>query len=541
MKTEVLFNDGWEFTKQKLDTSLEDVCTNKDCFVPVGLPHDWLIEQTNDLYENSAGWYRKNFLWNKTDGELVSLCFDGVYMDCQIYVNRRLAKEWKYGYSAFEVAMTPYLQNGNNEIIVCVRHQSPNSRWYSGAGIYRDVRLRSVWETHIPKNGIYVTAIKKQKDMWSLEIDTEVICKEETTLVYTLFDEEECVVWDSREFLNSQRDIIVHTVKTLVSNPQLWDICAPKRYCLKVGLWREEMLLQEEAVWFGFRETAFDANKGFSLNGRHVKLKGVCEHHDLGCLGAAYNRTAMHRKFVMLQKMGVNAVRLSHNMPAADLMDLADEMGMLIVSEAFDMWERTKTDYDYGRFFKNWYQKDVASWIRRDRNHPSVIMWSVGNEIYDTHVDEGGQQIARALLLEVRKHDPKNHAPVTIGSNYMPWENAQKCADIIETVGYNYAENYYNPHHKIHPDWVIYGSETSSTVQSRGVYHFPYRRSVLAEEDLQCSALGNSTTSWGANPPRAVLLRSATVIFHAVNFCGVGLTILGSQHHTTQKFLFWTD
>ena len=521
---------------------MEDVCTNKDCFVPVGLPHDWLIEQTNDLYENSAGWYRKNFLWNKTDGELVSLCFDGVYMDCQIYVNRRLAKEWKYGYSAFEVAMTPYLQNGNNEIIVCVRHQSPNSRWYSGAGIYRDVRLRSVWETHIPKNGIYVTAIKKQKDMWSLEIDTEVICKEETTLVYTLFDEEECVVWDSREFLNSQRDIIVHTVKTLVSNPQLWDICAPKRYCLKVGLWREEMLLQEEAVWFGFRETAFDANKGFSLNGRHVKLKGVCEHHDLGCLGAAYNRTAMHRKFVMLQKMGVNAVRLSHNMPAADLMDLADEMGMLIVSEAFDMWERTKTDYDYGRFFKNWYQKDVASWIRRDRNHPSVIMWSVGNEIYDTHVDEGGQQIARALLLEVRKHDPKNHAPVTIGSNYMPWENAQKCADIIETVGYNYAENYYNPHHKIHPDWVIYGSETSSTVQSRGVYHFPYRRSVLAEEDLQCSALGNSTTSWGAkSSDELYYCRSATVIFHAVNFCGVGLTILGSQHHTTQKFLFWTD
>ena len=189
-----------------------------------------------------------------------------------------------------------------------------------------------------------MTAIKKQKDMWSLEIDTEVVCKEETTLVYTLFDEEKCKVWNSRESLSSQQDIIVHAVKTLVSSPQLWDIYTPKRYCLKVGLWRGEELLQEEAVWFGFRETVFDANKGFFLNGRHVKLKGVCEHHDLGCLGAAFNKTAMRRKFVMLQKMGVNAVRLSHNMPAADLMDLADEMGILIVSEAFDMWERTKTD-----------------------------------------------------------------------------------------------------------------------------------------------------------------------------------------------------
>lgn len=543
MKTEVLFNDGWEFTKQKLDTSLEEICANRDCFVPVGLPHDWLIAQTNDLYENSAGWYRKNFLWNKTEGELVSLCFDGVYMDCQIYVNRKLAKEWKYGYSAFEVEMTPYLQNGNNEIIVCVRYQSPNSRWYSGAGIYRDVRLRRVWETYIPKNGIYVTAIKKQKDVWSLEIDTEVVCKEETTLVYTLLDEEKCIVWNHRECLSSQQDIIVHTVKTLVSSPQLWDIYTPKRYCLKVGLWRGEELLQEEAVWFGFRETVFDANKGFFLNGRYVKLKGVCEHHDLGCLGAAFNKTAMRRKFVMLQKMGVNAVRLSHNMPAADLMDLADEMGILIVSEAFDMWERTKTDYDYGRFFKDWYQKDVASWIRRDRNHPSVIMWSVGNEIYDTHVDESGQRIARALLLEVRKHDPKNHAPVTIGSNYMPWENAQKCADIIETVGYNYAENYYNPHHKAHPNWIIYGSETSSTVQSRGVYHFPYRRSVLAEEDLQCSALGNSTTSWGAKSSESCIIAERDCDFSCGQFLWSGFDYIGepTPYHTKNSYFGQID
>ncbi len=543
MKTEVLFNDGWEFTKQKLDTKLEEVRTKNDCFVPVGLPHDWLIGQVNNLYENSTGWYRKNFLWNKTVGELVSLCFDGVYMDCQVYVNGNLAGEWKYGYSAFSVEMTPFLQNGNNEIVVCVRHQSPNSRWYSGAGIYRDVKLRRVWETHIPKNGIYVTAIKTQEDMWSLEIDTEVVCKEEATLVYTLVDEEENVVWNGRESLCPQQDIIVHQTRAFVPNPQLWDICAPKRYCLKANLWRKEKLLQEEAVWFGFREIAFNPNTGFFLNGRHVKLKGVCEHHDLGCLGAAFNKTAMRRKFVILQKMGVNAVRLTHNMPASDLMELADEMGILIVSEAFDMWERTKTEYDYGRFFKDWYQKDVESWIRRDRNHPSIIMWSVGNEIYDTHVDESGQRIARALLLEVRKQDPKNHAPVTIGSNYMPWENAQKCADIIETVGYNYAENYYNQHHCAHPNWVIYGSETSSTVQSRGIYHFPYKRSVLAEEDLQCSALGNSTTSWGAKSSESCIIAERDCAFSCGQFLWSGFDYIGepTPYHTKNSYFGQID
>lgn len=543
MKTEVLFNDGWEFIKQKLETSLEEVCAKKDCFVSVGLPHDWLIEQVNDLYESSAGWYRKCFLWNKTDKEVVSLCFDGVYMDCQVYINRELAGEWKYGYSAFSIDMTSFLQEGSNEIMVCVRHQSPNSRWYSGAGIYRDVRLRRVWETNIPKNGIYVTTNKIQEDKWSLEIDTEVVCKEEIELAYTLFDDKKSVVWSSRDFLFPQQDMIIHTVKASLCNPQLWDICAPRRYCLKVDLWRGETLLQKEEVWFGFRETAFYSNTGFFLNGRHVKLNGVCEHHDLGCLGAAFNKTAMRRKFVMLQKMGVNAVRLSHNMPAADLMELADEMGILIVSEAFDMWEHTKTDYDYGRFFKEWYPKDVSSWIRRDRNHPCVIMWSIGNEIYDTHVDESGQRIARALLLEVRKHDPKSHAPVTIGSNYMPWENAQKCADIIETVGYNYSEKYYKPHHKEHPDWVIYGSETSSTVQSRGIYHFPYRRSLLAEEDLQCSSLGNSTTSWGAKSSESCIIAERDCDFSCGQFLWTGFDYIGepTPYHTKNSYFGQID
>ena len=176
-----------------------------------------------------------------------------------------------------------------------------------------------------------------------------------------------------------------------------------------------------------------------------MKLNGVCEHHDLGALGAAFNPAALRRRLALLKEMGVNAIRTAHNMPAPELMDLADEMGFFVVSEAFDMWERPKTTYDYARFFPEWAAKDVRSWVRRDRNHPSLLMWSIGNEIYDTHADETrARKLTRMLMEYVREHDPKGNAPVTIGSNYMPWENAQKCAEIVEVAGYNYAEKYYH-------------------------------------------------------------------------------------------------
>ena len=164
----------------------------------------------------------------------------------------------------------------------------------------------------------------------------------------------------------------------------------------------------------------------------------------------------MRRKFEILKDMGVNAVRTSHNMPAPDLMEMADEMGILIVSESFDMWESSKTPYDYARFFPQWYERDIKSWVKRDRNHPSLILWSIGNEIYDTHISEKGQEWTRILMDEVEKYDPKKNAAITIGSNYMPWENAQKCADIVKIAGYNYGEKYYDKHHAEHPDWILY-------------------------------------------------------------------------------------
>lgn len=230
-------------------------------------------------------------------------------------------------------------------------------------------------------------------------------------------------------------------------------------------------------------------------------------------------------------------------MPAPDVMEQADEMGFLVVSEAFDMWERPKNAFDYARFFPEWWRRDVKSWVRRDRNHPSLIMWSIGNEIYDTHAGERGQELTRLLAGEVRRHDPDGHAGVTLGSNYMPWENAQKCADIVKLAGYNYAEKYYQEHHRKHPDWVIYGSETGSVVSSRGVYHFPYSSQILADEDGQCSSLGNSSTSWGARSAESCILAEREAPFSCGQFLWTGFDYIGepTPYHTRSSYFGQLD
>jgi hypothetical protein len=221
---------------------------------------------------------------------------------------------------------------------------------------------------------------------------------------------------------------------------------------------------------------------------------------------------------------------LSHMSLILKHLVLADEMGFLVVDEAFDMWERSKTTYDYARFFKTESAKDVKSWICRDRNHPCIIMWSIGNEIYDTHVDERGMEITQYLLDEVKKYDPRENAAVTIGSNYMPWENVRKCADIVKLAGYNYAEKLYQKHHEKHPDWMIYGSETSSVVQSRGIYHFPLKTPILCEDNEQCSSLGNSTTSWGAKSMESCILAERDTVFSMGQFIWTGFDYMENLH-----------
>ncbi|OKP70036.1 glycoside hydrolase [Paenibacillus sp. P3E] len=527
-------NGGWHFTKQPLGSELANVLADAD-WMPVTLPHDWLIYNTHALYEDGEGWYRTTLSLAEVPAhQLWSLRFEGVYMNSTLYVNGHVAGKWKYGYSTFEFDITPYLSGGDNTIVMRVIHESPNSRWYSGAGIYRSVWLKITPKTHIAPDGIYIAARRTDSGSWTVDVDCELQVEEGrgTTglkLRHTVMDACGTVIRQEESAVPAQeRDQKVHALSRLtIEQPLLWDIGSPHLYTLRTELLDQDGIMEVEEQAFGFRTVELDSQKGFFLNGRYVKIYGVCQHHDLGCLGAAVNKTALRRQFVLLQEMGVNAIRTAHNMPAVELMELADEMGVLIVSEAFDMWERSKTPYDYARFFPEWWKKDIASWVRRDRNHPSLIMWSIGNEIYDTHADDRGQELTWMLQDEVLAHDPRGNAFVTIGSNYMPWDNAQKCADIVKVAGYNYGEKYYDQQHKEHPDWFIYGSETCSTVQSRGVYHFPLAQPVLADDDLQCSSLGNSSTSWGAKSTEACITSDRDAAYSLGQFLWTGFDYIG--------------
>ena len=543
-----LFCDNWQFSKQPFGAEYSDGFS----WSSIDVPHDWLIYDTKNLYETSTGWYRKTFTHTK-GSNLVSLRFEGVYMDSAVYVNGDLAGEWKYGYSTFEFEITDFLKDGENLITVRVNYQSPNSRWYSGAGIYRNVWLKEMPPTHIVPDGVYITTSPKDG---TVTVSTE-ICRPLDTpcdfeVKHIIKDKDGKAVSENTapaaaldntvipNAIRQKKYAYAATLQTLtVQNPHLWDITSPTLYTLETRLIRNGEVIEEETTKFGFRTIEFTTDKGFFLNGSHVKLHGSCEHHDLGALGAAQNKTALRRRLTQLREMGINSIRTSHNMPSVELMEAADEMGFLILSEAFDMWERPKTEYDYARFFKDWAERDVASWIRRDRSHPSIIGWSIGNEIYDMHADSHGQEITSRLANWIRQHDPRKNGYITGGSNYLQWENAQKCADILKLAGYNYGERLYEEHHRKHPDWMIYGSETASVVQSRGVYHFPLSRPVLADDDEQCSSLGNSTTGWAAPNTEGCIIPDRDAEYCAGQFIWSGFDYIGeSTPYSTKNSYF---
>ena len=515
-----LLNDGWRFAK----TAPGQAPAAAD-YQPVDLPHDWLIADADNLYENSDGWYiRTLYVEHAQDGLCRSLRFDGVYMDCEVLVNGSLACRHRYGYTAFDAEMTDLLRSGENEILVHVRHMHPNSRWYSGAGIYRDVIYCERPACHIAMDGIYVYT-EPDGDAWLVHVQTEIVGEAEETPVHVLYDAQGKKVCEGESVLR-------------VAQPHLWRCGDPYLYTLETRF-GGEVIRQR----IGLRTTRFDPNEGFFLNDEHVKLHGVCLHHDLGALGSAFREKAARRQLQVMKDMGANALRTSHNPPARQVMDLCDEMGILVIDEAFDMWELSKTTYDYARFFPENEEADVRSWVRRDRNHPCLIMWSIGNEILDTHVSERGQEITRMLAAQVREYDPMGSGAVTLGLNYLPWENAQKCVDIIKSAGYNYAEKLYAPHHAKYPDWAIYGAETSSLVQSRGVYHFPADTPILSDADLQCSALGNSLTSWGTKDVRRMIVDDLNTPYSMGQFLWSGIDYIGepTPYHTRSSYFGYAD
>ena len=517
-----LLNDNWLFAKTANDAPRPA----QDAFQPVALPHDWLIAQENALYENGDGWYlRRLSVPDAHDGWRRILRFDGVYMNCDVIVNGQTVCTHRYGYTAFDADITDALIDGENEILVHVRFTSPCSRWYSGAGIYRDVTFIELPACHIAPDGVYVHT-EKTPDGWIMHAETEIVsscgsCRP----LHRLLDADGCCIAQGEETLQ-------------VADPHLWSCDDPYVYTLET-FYGSEMLRQN----VGFRTLRLDPDEGLFLNGQHVKLHGVCLHHDLGALGAAFHEKAARRQLQVMKDMGVNALRTAHNPPARQVMDLCDEMGILVVSEAFDMWTLSKNPFDYARFFPECEEADVASWVRRDRNHPSLLMWSIGNEILDTHIDARGQDLTRMLAAQVREHDPAGNGAITLGLNYLPWENAQRCVDIIKNGGYNYAEKLYEPHHKKYPDWVIYGSETGSLVSSRGVYHFPADTPILSDADLQCSALGNSLTSWGTRDVCRMITDDLKTPYSMGQFIWSGIDYLGepTPYHTRSSYFGLAD
>jgi beta-galactosidase len=517
-----LINDGWSFGKFIPGTTVETVykfikgeeLSDEDKksvmkeFQPVDIPHDWMIENTSALYQSSIGVYTRTIELDATKHN--AIYFEGVYMNTTVYLNGQKVIFWPYGYSSFEADLTKFQKDGENELLVFVEYKEPNTRWYSGAGIFRDVWLDVKENVRIVTNGVYFSTMKMNDGRYRVVVDTETIASpsseyKEAKILHYLIDAEGNTVATSSSVTPLYREATMNSQFFYVSGAKLWTLENPYLYQLMTLLSCDGCTMDVHSQRVGIRTIEADPDKGFFLNGEHVKLHGACQHHDLGALGAAFNASALRRQFRELKKMGINSVRTSHNMPAVGLMDIADEMGILIDSEGFDMWEQKKTENDYGNYFHDYCERDVESWVRRDRNHPSVIMWSIGNEIPDTN-NEGSETIAIRLRDAVRRNDYRHNAYTTIGSNFVAWDNAQKSSDEVELSGYNYLESIYEEHHNVKfPHWCIYGSETSSTVQSRGIYHFPKSNRLLTYEDMQCSCLDNCSTNWGAKSVHKVV------------------------------------
>lgn len=494
----ILFNDGWQFCLCDIGTELSALPGRH--WYDVELPHDWLINDTSKLYETGEGWYRRSLPCSAEQlSGRVLLNFDGVYMNSTLFVNGKEAGSWTYGYSAFEHDITDFLHEGENELLLRVSHQSPNTRWYSGAGIFRDVMLKLRPAAYIGTNGVYIHSAPQPEGGWTTEVETDVVGEaSDIRMLLEVFDPAGASMGGYGLEAHFDGGHEKFTASFNSTDPELWSVDDPMLYTLKISLYSGSELLDCVNETFGYRTAEFYPDRGFLLNGEPVKLHGVCMHHDLGALGSALNEAALARQLRIMKEMGVNAIRTSHNMPARQLVQLCDEMGLLVDSEAFDMWEKPKTEFDNHRFFTEHAERDVRSWIERDRNHPCIIMWSIGNEINDT-IDPHGLDITKRLYEYVLKYDPKGNAAPTIGSNYMGDENAQKCSDVVKLAGYNYSEYLYDEHHAKYPDWVIYGSETASAVRSRGIYRFPVELPLLTGEDCQCSSLDNSVVGWGSS------------------------------------------
>ncbi|HJT72348.1 MAG TPA: beta-galactosidase GalB, partial [Terriglobales bacterium] len=483
----VNFDGNWRFYKGDAPGA-ENPGFNDSQWKLLRLPHDWAIEgpfdeknnpSTGGLPVSGTGWYRKSFLLPESAKDRIfTIMFDGAMSNSTVWLNGEELGGRPYGYSSFYFNLTPHLRFGAEANVIAVRLQpEPNaSRWYPGAGIYRNVWLDITAPVHVAEWGTYVTTpeVSDAKATVSVKADVKNENEHDAQVIIrnSVIDASGKVIAKAagdKTGISGQATRTVSASLT-VPNPHRWDMGDPYLYELVTEVLDGDRVVDKYTTSFGIRTIAFDRDKGFLLNGKARKLNGVCLHHDLGALGAAVNRRAIERQIEILKAAGVNAIRTSHNPPAPELLDLSDRMGIVVMDEAFDMWRIPKVPNGYSKYFDEWSERDLRDLARRDRNHPSIIMWSIGNEIPEQNSPDGWK-IGKQLTQYFHEEDPTR--PTTSAMNQ--WEAAIRnhFADEVDVKGFNYAPTHYEQIRNDHPDWVVYGSETESCVSSRGEYHLP--------------------------------------------------------------------
>jgi beta-galactosidase len=516
------FDGGWKFNRGDV-TNGQATTFDDSSWRALDLPHDWSIELAfnsnsaagsgGGFLDGGVGWYRKTFTLDPaSSGQRIFVEFDGVYMNSQVWINGTSLGTRPYGYSSFEYDLTPYVSfSGNNVIAVRVNNDQPNSRWYSGSGIYRNVWLTKLNPVHVPDSGVFVSTPSVSATSATVSVSTDVQNQSASaaaaTVTVTISDPSGAAVASAD---SANTNIAAAATSTIaqsltVASPLLWSVASPNLYQVKVEVKVGGVTQDTYLTSLGVRTATFDPNQGFSLGGQNMKLRGVCLHHDLGALGTAVNYRAIERELRIMKDMGANAIRTSHNPPAPELLDLTDRLGLLVMDEAFDTWTQPKTTNDYSVDFTQWAQTDIQDMVRRDRNHPSVVMWSIGNEIYSSTTT-----LATNLRGWVRAEDSTR--PVTWASNQMNDAGVQSVAAVLDLQGYNYAGYVgdYDADHAAHPTWNIFGSETTAAVRSRGIYHTPADTLTKANSgtspDRQCSSYDNETTNFGNSAEGAYTL-----------------------------------
>ena len=495
------------------------------------VPHDWAIDKPFDMRIDmqsvqvledgdkapkmrtgrtgalpafGIGYYRTSFKSDESMvGKRIRIEFDGAMSLAKVYLNGEYVGEWPYGYSSFAFDITDKWNfNGENIIAVRLENKPESSRWYSGAGLYRNVRLVVTEPVSVGHWGTYITTPNVSARKAGLNIETCVVNKTgnevKVRLESLLMDADGKLVKKSSSTKSISGDKYIFTQKMSVSNPELWSVENPYLYNVVSNVYVDNRLCDTYNTPMGFRSIRFDKDKGFFLNGESVKLKGVCLHHDLGPIGTAVNYRALERQLQMMQEMGCNAIRTSHNPPTPELLEMCDRMGLLVQVEAFDEWRIGKNVNGYNTLFDKWAERDLTAMIHRDRNHPCVIMWSIGNEVREQK-DANGAETARFLTEIVHKEDPTRL--VTAGFNNHNDAIKNGLAAEVDLVGFNYKPRDYKKKHEEYPDFNIYGSETASTVSSRGEYKFPVKEWRGAYyEDYHVSSYDLEYPGWACTP-----------------------------------------